>query len=257
MGRWLRFDTSTMTHPKVLALSDAELRVWLKHLCHASEHGTDGLLSDAYLRGNQRGLFRLVSVGLVDEVPTEEGSDFYIHGFLEYQPSGMTSEASSGKARKAAEARWEKHRMLQASTEHCPAPMPRNETIRNKEKTLKRLSDLPSKSSPSPNEVLEGWNRIFGKSYTVKAWGGKLTACIRAHPEVTLAEHLEMIQREHATPWWKHDRPETPALQYGTVAQFERCIQRDTAPRLSPGDRVVQQLRAQRAQSEGTENGNV
>lgn len=280
-SRWfVRVDVDHATNPKMLGIEPLARLLYIDALCYSAHWQTDGLVDARWIGSQEDGknhANNLAVRGLFER----DGDDYRIHDYCKHQISKDGIDALSRAGRAAVNARWAREenptdkgldtdriRPVYGSYPYA-RPLVSTRARVKEEKTLKpktlkskskssALSDLPGKSSPpAPKEVLDGWNQIFGKSYTVQAWGGKLTACIRAHPEVTLAEHLEMIKREHAAPWWKHDRPETPALQYGTVAQFERCIQRDTAPRLSPGDRVVQQLRAQRAQSEGNGHGNV
>ena len=264
-SKWfVRLDVDHASNPKMLGIDPLARLLYIDALCYSSQWQTDGLVPARWIDSQADGRAHaedLAGRGLFDR----DGDDYTIHDYAEHQITTDDRIALSRAGQAGNAARWAREKNTVDKPENTDRIRIGSGTYREgegegekeKEKYEKRLSVLPSKTSPSAKEVLEGWNRIFGKSYTVKAWGGKLTACIRAHPDVTLADHLEMIEREHAAPWWTHDRPETPALQYGTVAQFERCIQRETSPRISPGDRAVQQLRAQRAQSERNGNGNV
>ena len=43
---WVRLDDSFLDHPKFLELDATSLRVWLRALCYANRHGTDGVIAD-------------------------------------------------------------------------------------------------------------------------------------------------------------------------------------------------------------------
>lgn len=82
---WVRLDDGFATHPKILGLSDASLRVLLESYCYAAQHMTDGLLAPAVASrlGTRKARTELVSAGLWDETP--EG--VVIHDYLTYNPS--------------------------------------------------------------------------------------------------------------------------------------------------------------------------
>ena len=107
MSRWLRMDCNAINHPKVAELDDSEFRFWIEALCHATDHGTDGAISRAWvLRIARRPIDmaeRLVEVGLFDRA----GDGYELHSFLEYQAPAEHFEAISEKRRAAARARWE------------------------------------------------------------------------------------------------------------------------------------------------------
>lgn len=89
------------------------------------------------------------------------------------------------------------------------------------------ITETPTVGKIGPSAILRIWNDVFKKRYTVPGWGDRIAACLKAHPEVTIDEHRALIEHEHAHPWWSPGRPVTPALQYGSIKQFERCLYRD------------------------------
>jgi hypothetical protein len=111
---WVRVDASLASNHKVLALmsekgGDHALNVFIFGLGHCAQHGTDGFIPAIALgliHGKPRDAAMLVQVGLWHELP----GGYEVHDYREFQPSDEESQKRSDKARKAAEARWEKSR---------------------------------------------------------------------------------------------------------------------------------------------------
>lgn len=107
--QWIRLDTSTFDHPKMLYLSeDKQYRAIVTHLAamtYTGKHGLDGFIPRTALRvigGLPTDAKKLVEVGLWH---IAEGG-WSINGWDEYQVSDDEAKARSDKARKAAQKRW-------------------------------------------------------------------------------------------------------------------------------------------------------
>jgi hypothetical protein len=99
MMAWLRLDDSFSTHPKILALTDAEFRVWIRLLCHCARHRRS--VVDAATRRELRGLgprriARFVSLGLLDELAP---GAYAVHEWTQFQPKDPTAAARKARWR--------------------------------------------------------------------------------------------------------------------------------------------------------------
>ena len=47
---WVKLDDSAMDHPKILLLTDAQFRLWMKGLCYCQKHLTDGFIPDVAIK---------------------------------------------------------------------------------------------------------------------------------------------------------------------------------------------------------------
>ncbi|AHH20770.1 putative bacteriophage protein [Nocardia nova SH22a] len=114
---WIRLDTSTFDHPKMLELMEAKqyraIVVHLSGMAYSGKHGLDGFIPKAALRvigGTAADVRHLIGVGLWDLA--ENGWD--VHGWRDYQFSSEEHEARrqrlSERGRKAAEAKWKNQR---------------------------------------------------------------------------------------------------------------------------------------------------
>lgn len=112
---WIRLDTSTFDHPKMLFLVEERqfrpIYVHLSGMAYTGKHGLDGLIPKAALRvigGTVNDAKKLVEAGLWNEV----AGGWEVHGWTEYQFSSSEHEARrqklSERGRKGAQARWEK-----------------------------------------------------------------------------------------------------------------------------------------------------
>lgn len=86
---WLRIDDGFAFHPKIAALTDRQLRVWLRLLCYCSRQ-TDPTV-DAVVRQEVVGLTlatlkRFVELELLDP----SGSSWEVHDWEKYQPKDLT-----------------------------------------------------------------------------------------------------------------------------------------------------------------------
>ena len=108
---WIRLDTSTFSHPKLLDLSENNAHraivLHLSAMCYAGLHGTDGYIPRSALRtlgGRVSDAEALVKV----ELWNVDADGWSVHGWDEYQVSDEESKARKEKARHAAAARWAK-----------------------------------------------------------------------------------------------------------------------------------------------------
>jgi hypothetical protein len=108
---WIRLDTNTFDHPKLLYLAeDKHHRAIVLHLSgmtYTAKHGLDGFIPRAALRvigGQISDVNRLILVGLWQEI---EGG-WTVNGWDEYQVSDAEAQARKEKARRAAHERWKK-----------------------------------------------------------------------------------------------------------------------------------------------------
>jgi hypothetical protein len=80
-------------------------------------------------------------------------------------------------------------------------------------------------------EVVAAFNVIAGTRFTLAAHLVPVVGRIREHPELTLAEHRAIIERQFAAPWWS-DTP-SPEVIYGKAATFERAMHSTGARRMT------------------------
>lgn len=116
---WLRIDDAFASHPKIAALSDRELRVWLRVLCYCSRHedptvdrGTmqevPGLTSAV--------IQRLTTLALLD--PVDEPAGVYeVHDWTDYRPKDSTGAERQKRWRQRHNAPWNGRKLPQDSSE--------------------------------------------------------------------------------------------------------------------------------------------
>lgn len=113
---WIRLDTNTFDHPKMLDLIEGKqyraIVVHLAGMTYSGKHGLDGFVPRAALRvigGTPADAKRLVAAGIWDEHGV---TGWDVHGWREYQLSGDEHEQRrqrlSERGRKAAATRWAK-----------------------------------------------------------------------------------------------------------------------------------------------------
>jgi hypothetical protein len=114
---WIRLDTSTFDHPKILDLTeDKQYKAVVVHLTamtYSGKHGLAGYVPRSALRvlgATTVDVNRLVAVGLWNVC----GDGWEINGWKEYQLSGDEQEARrqrlSDRGRKGAAKKWENQR---------------------------------------------------------------------------------------------------------------------------------------------------
>jgi hypothetical protein len=88
MSGWVRVDTKFTTHPKVLDIGPLGEALWLRGLCYAGEHLTDGFVPAAFVRrmsdmDGEDVADRLLDAGLW----TQAEGGYQIHEYLSWQRS--------------------------------------------------------------------------------------------------------------------------------------------------------------------------
>src|SRR5678815_4332210 len=103
---WFRIDDRADDNPKLLALSDGALRLWLMGGIHCAKHKTDGLLTQAAAFGLRKftkaRLDELLTLGLWHQTDT----GFQVHDFLDWNLSKAEIDAKQANGR----ARVQRHR---------------------------------------------------------------------------------------------------------------------------------------------------
>jgi len=77
-------------------------------------------------------------------------------------------------------------------------------------------------------QVLAAFNQHASTDFRASRWPEMIEACIRAFPELDLAEHVAMIERNFANAWWETT---TPSVLYGSLEIFERARHNGHKPR--------------------------
>ena len=149
----------------------------------------------------------LRNLELADEITatgkTRMGTVVYsVNGFVrgrQYDAPGATSTTSEGATNRA-----------EGGVVVTPEP------------SLEQPSELQS-SAHRAREILKTWNELAGQTLRSEVWVRRIMACVKLYPELTLEEHTWIISASLSRPWWS-GKP-TPAVIYGTTAQFERTLQ--------------------------------
>lgn len=174
---WVRIDDAAMDHPKILLLSDAQCRLWLRGLCYCQKHLTDGFIPDAALKpllGKANDVHRLCEVGLWDV-----GADgFRVHDFLDWNdPRELVQERKDAReeekiAHRAKMKRWReaKKRKRDGTCDgshsrhgdsHCDVTVPLltkpNQTLVQKDPTASSLSVPPTRGKEHGRIFLHRW----------------------------------------------------------------------------------------------------
>lgn len=116
---WFKIDDHLWSHPKFLRLSDKAFRLWVRAGAYASQHLTDGLVTDdmlALLGAARKHCDELWAAGLWERVP--EGG-YRFHDWHDYQPSSEQVAAKRQQDRER-QARWrdaKKEKQLRAGDE--------------------------------------------------------------------------------------------------------------------------------------------
>jgi hypothetical protein len=101
---YVYLDDGFADHPKVLAISDAALRLYIYGLCYANRHLTDGRVPAEAVAHRRRQADQLVKAGLwFTDDPT---LGWWIHDYLDYQkPARRVREERAKAAEKKREQR--------------------------------------------------------------------------------------------------------------------------------------------------------
>ncbi|WP_344018515.1 hypothetical protein [Streptomyces luteireticuli] len=109
----MKLDDRFPTNPKITSVGSAPLAVYVRGLCFAAQHSTDGHISGALARtlGTKLQIGKLVSADLwhssghvCPRCPQPPAGSYYVHDFLHYQPSRAEVER-----RRKADAERQRH----------------------------------------------------------------------------------------------------------------------------------------------------
>jgi len=131
---WVRLEDQFDEHPKIAALSDTALALFVCGLGYCNRNLTDGFIPTAvgngklrYCDGNPVPAIReLVAAGLWEQV----GGGWLVHDFLDYQPSkekvleDRAKKQAAGRAGGQASARARRQAPAQAKSKPVPVPVP-------------------------------------------------------------------------------------------------------------------------------------
>lgn len=88
---WLRIDDGFIAHPKIVALTDSELRVWLRLLSYCAR-ASDPTVDKATRREvpglSRKRCARFATLALLDEM---HAGTYLVHDWLVYQPRDATN----------------------------------------------------------------------------------------------------------------------------------------------------------------------
>jgi hypothetical protein len=88
---WLRIDDGFIAHPKIVALTDSELRVWIRLLSYCARAG-DPTVDNATRREvpglSRKRCGRFAALALLDEM---HPGTYLVHDWLVYQPRDATN----------------------------------------------------------------------------------------------------------------------------------------------------------------------
>jgi hypothetical protein len=164
---WLRLDDGFASHPKIAALTDRELRIWLRILCWCSRHGdptVDGIAINEVRGLSARTVQRYVDLELLDQ----EGAAHVVHDWTHYQPKDPTGAERQAKWRAS---RYDAvtppvtDSLPRARAHARSRPVPREvgkPTSRKPDEIWDALT-VELRTSPSTKSERGRWNRAVGE----------------------------------------------------------------------------------------------
>ncbi len=109
----------------------------------------------------------------------------------------------------------------------------------------RRRSGITDEEMAAVSAIVGECNRLWGKRFTPQAHADYIVRRLRRFPDVTLDEHIQIVQQASASPWWTGEP--SPRVIYSRDDLFDAMRQeRGVAPRKttsqSRGDRQRQLL---------------
>jgi hypothetical protein len=163
---WVRIDDNFMSNPKIVQLTDRQLRIWIRVLCHCGQAQDPTV--DKYTIREVIGLTSYItslyeSVGLLDRV----GDKFEVHDWLDYQPKDPTNATRQAKFR----AQQALRRNGEITDETVTKPLlarafpsrpftnnpflPSKQPVDGKERKEQKFSDTPAANNPALARLLK------------------------------------------------------------------------------------------------------
>lgn len=217
MSRWFRFDVDAVRHPKVLALTNEQFRVWVELISYCAEHGTDGQVPTQWFAASRvpDGVRdAIVATGLLDNA----AGGFCLHDYLDHQPPAAYWQRASEAGKKAAQARWARRSDPSRSAENEPPDAIRN-ADRNAIRNATITNTLTTTEGPTNPE---GGSTSFARVARDEEWRTLFAAIIDAvggerprtrSEQGKYAKAVDDLRRIGATP------PEVAER----AAEFRRC----------------------------------
>lgn len=71
--------------------------------------------------------------------------------------------------------------------------------------------------------LVQAFNARAATTYSPTAYGEQVLACVRAHPELSEEDHLQLVPAAFRVSWWKPREP-SPAVIWGNLRLFDRTL---------------------------------
>lgn len=129
-----------------------------------------------------------------------------------------------------------------------PAPLPPHTPPTPENLTSSPPISPPARrgrSKPNADEmamvaaIVEECNRLWGKRFSPQAHADYISRRIRRFPDVTLEEHISIVQRASASPWWRGEP--SPRVIYSRDDLFDAMRQERTNTGRKVSDREQRQ----------------
>lgn len=184
--------------------------------------------------GNRATVYRVEEVGRQIDTPPVGGDTHDTPGVTSVTPQpsvepsvSLSSHPSADEsdllldASVVASARPENDGAAQRHLFPVPDPAPGPPAKREPEKVGRRK--VTDTEHDLAEAIITSFNDIAGTKLTAAAWKTAIIGRIREHPEMTWAQHFDVIRAffDNPKPWW--DAP-APNLIYGNAAAFERAL---------------------------------
>lgn len=105
---------------------------------------------------------------------------------------------------------------------HEPSREPPEEPPREPGRARVDGREATDSETETSRAIIAAFANLAQQRFTTEAWAERVIRCLRAHPDVTEADHMAIIAAAFQDPWWQ-GQP-TPAVLYGNVGQFERQL---------------------------------
>lgn len=213
---WVKLDDTCPDHPSIVGLSDAAFACWIRSLCYASRHLTDGFIPSSALRtlGSAKAAKELLAEGRWEHVD----GGVRVHGYEEKQRTREQVEQERERWRQ----RQNRHRRTPAESRRDTSGVTRTE-VETETETDEVLSTTAAAGTPGAERQRKideacraladerAATRDVGPGWAPAAARGLATdhhqalhAHLLAHPDATATDLIELID----TP--KRPEPPTP-----------------------------------------------
>jgi hypothetical protein len=194
---WVRLDDRFTENPKILELSDAEFRTWVRLLCHCAHVGDPSV--DVKTRREVAGLSKtridhFAVLGLLDRL---DGA-YEVHDWLTYAPKDATSaeRVSRFRARKAAAQEPSPQPLHGPLHDTLPEPaFPRVRVQEEGSNNRFEKEDLTGELHTEVRGPLDDWHALATRlSDADEGTPGVLAQVGRGLPEAAIARAIESLE---------------------------------------------------------------